>query len=285
MKLPHLESKWHGLLLWRVWSVSVQAPDKDLLTPWTITEVVVAPMRSLVLKCMIMPAFFNSPSSELVVNLPAFWVLFEQATRYLFLLCCTSKLLQNLVQCSRSRVWTFWVTPQFLPHHVNIGDLCFPIFWRKCLFRSSSASWWFDEGRSQACNLLHIFSLCERILTLMCFILLYKWKWNWNSCLINTRSLVQKMFVPLWEFLTCPVSGRLVLGQRAEVLSRITQVIYPRPHGSWRCQAVGTARWSERWWGRRRNKWRCSTRSRTTHMRGATWDDYRQLEPMQCVIM
>ena len=58
-------------------------------------------------------------------------------------------------------------------------------------------------------------------------------------------SLCDEMVVGL---ITC---GRLVLGQGANVLSGCTQGIYPRHHGSWRCRAVGTAGWSERWWGKR----------------------------------
>ena len=50
--------------------------------------------------------------------------------------------------------------------------------------------------------------------------------------------------------------GRLFLGQGAKVLSESTQDIYPRHHGSWRCRAAGTARWSERRWGRARREWR-----------------------------
>ena len=52
----------------------------------------------------------------------------------------------------------------------------------------------------------------------------------------------------VWGFGSC---GGVILGQGAKVLSGSTQGIYPRHQGSWGCRAVGTARWSERWWGRR----------------------------------
>ena len=61
--------------------------------------------------------------------------------------------------------------------------------------------------------------------------------------------------------ITC---GRLVLGQGAKVLSGSTQGICPRHRGSWRCRAVGTAGWSERWWGKRRSEWR-SRRDQEQH--------------------
>ena len=68
--------------------------------------------------------------------------------------------------------------------------------------------------------------------------------------------------------ITC---GRLVLGQGAKVLSGSAQRICPPHRGSWRCRAVGTAEWSERWWRRKESEWR-SKRSGTAlttrwHMR------------------
>ena len=58
--------------------------------------------------------------------------------------------------------------------------------------------------------------------------------------------------------------GSLVLGQGAKVLSGSTQGICPPHRGSWRCRAVGTAGWSERWWGRRWSEWR-SRRDQEQH--------------------
>ena len=77
--------------------------------------------------------------------------------------------------------------------------------------------------------------------------------------------------------------GRNVLGQGAKVLSGSAQGICPPHRGSWRCRAVGTAGWSERWWGRRRNEWRCRrdqkqhSTMRMKHVR-AIWDEC-ELEP------
>ena len=54
--------------------------------------------------------------------------------------------------------------------------------------------------------------------------------------------------------ITC---GGVVRVQGAKVLSGSAQGIYPPHRGSWRRRAVGTARLSERWWGRRSSEWWC----------------------------
>ena len=99
------------------------------------------------------------------------------------------------------------------------------------------------------------------------------------------KSLCDEVVVGL---MTC---GGVILGQGAKVLSGSVQGVCPPHPGSWRCRAVGTARWSERWWGKRWSEWR----SRRDQEQDSQRDDtcacnvgwfwtwaLSALEPMQC---
>ena len=83
--------------------------------------------------------------------------------------------------------------------------------------------------------------VCYKVETIYAIILLRSFFYNGSEA---TQSFSKRSY------------GRFFLGQGAKVFSESTQDIYPRHHGSWRCRAVGTARWSVRWW-RRRSEWSC----------------------------
>ena len=87
-------------------------------------------------------------------------------------------------------------------------------------------------------------------------------------------------------------SDRCFVSVGGTFTARVRRVFCPPHRGSWRCRAVGTAGWSERWWGRRR---RSEWRSRSDQEQRSQPDDtcacnvgwmrtwaLPALEPMQC---